>query len=161
MSPRARTSRSVPDPIASFFEELSSKGHEPLLHHASGTLRLDLQLESGIERWYLTMATGDLTVSHRNARADATIRMDRKLFEGMTKGTVNVTAALLRGVFGIEGDLGLCSPSFVPAVPRAAAFASIVPRAAEGVGRMSADLVKILDGNTFVVSDARATSRRR
>ena len=75
----------MPDPVASFFEELSSKGHDPLLHHASGTLRLDLQLETGIERWYLTMAKGDLAVSHRNAKADATIRMDRKLFEGMTR----------------------------------------------------------------------------
>jgi len=103
----ASSSRSVPDPIASFFEELSSKGHEPLLHHASGTLRLDLQLETGIERWYLTMAKGDLSVSHRNARADATIRMDRKLFAGMTRGTVNLTAALLRGVLQIDGDLNL------------------------------------------------------
>jgi putative sterol carrier protein len=107
LSPTARTSRSAPDPVASFFEELSSKKHDPLLHHASGTLRLDLQMETGIERWYLTMAKGDLTVSHRNARADATIKMDRKLFEGMTRGTVNLTAALLRGVLQIDGDLNL------------------------------------------------------
>ena len=69
MSPTARTSRTVPDPIASFFEELSSKGHEPLLHHASGTLRLDLQLETGIERWYLTMAFDRLLPGPRRSRA--------------------------------------------------------------------------------------------
>ena len=107
MSPTARTSRSGPDPIASFFEDLSSRGHEPLLHHASGTLRLDLKLEKGVERWYITMVKGDVAVSHRNAKADASIRMDRKLFEGMTRGTVNLTAALLRGVLQIEGDLNL------------------------------------------------------
>ena len=33
--------------------------------------------------------------------------MDRKLFEGMTRGTVNLTAALLRGVLQIDGDLTL------------------------------------------------------
>jgi len=107
LSPTARTSRSGPDPIASFFEDLSSRGHEPLLHHASGTLRLDLKLEKGVERWYITMVKGDVAVSHRNAKADASIRMDRKLFEGMTRGTVNLTAALLRGVLQIEGDLNL------------------------------------------------------
>jgi len=107
MSPTARSSPSKPDPIASFFGDLASKGHEPLLHHASGTVRLDLRLENGAERWYLTMAKGDLTVSHRNAKADATIGMDRKLFEGMTRGTVNLTAALLRGVLKIDGDLSL------------------------------------------------------
>jgi len=107
LSPTASTSRSGPDPIASFFEDLSSRGHEPLLHHASGTLRLDLKLEKGVERWYITMVKGDVAVSHRNAKADASIRMDRKLFEGMTRGTVNLTAALLRGVLQIEGDLNL------------------------------------------------------
>jgi len=107
MSSPARTSRTRPDPVASFFGNLVSKGHDPLLHHASGTLRLDLQSETGVERWYLTMASGDVTVSHRNAKADATIGMDRKLFEGMTRGTVNLSAALLRGVLQIDGDLNL------------------------------------------------------
>ena len=107
MSPVARASRPKPDPISTFFTDLASKGHEPLLHRASGTLRLDLPLESGVERWYVTMTKGDVAVSHRNARADATLRMDRKLFEGMVKGSVNLTAALLQGVIQIEGDLNL------------------------------------------------------
>jgi SCP-2 sterol transfer family len=107
VSPTERRSRSRPDPIASFFGDLASKGHDPLLHHASGTLRLDLQSGDGVERWHLAMAKGDIVVSHRNAKADATIRMDRKLFEGMTRGTVNLMAALLRGVLRIEGDLSL------------------------------------------------------
>ena len=46
-------------------------------------------------------------MSHRNAKADAVMRTDKKLFDGMTQGTVNLTAALLRGVLEIEGDLGL------------------------------------------------------
>jgi putative sterol carrier protein len=106
MSTSAKT-RSRPDPVARFFEELVSKGHEPLLHHASGTLRIDLSMEEGLERWFVTMTRGDVTVSHRNARADTTIGMDRKLFQGMVGGTVNLSAALLRGVLHIEGDLGL------------------------------------------------------
>lgn len=107
MSPVTRAPRSRPDPVAAFFAELASKGHEPLLHHASGTFRLDLQSASGPERWYLTMTKGDVVVSHRNAKADATVGMDRKLFEGMVKGSVNLSAAILRGVIQVDGNLGL------------------------------------------------------
>ena len=107
MSSTAKTSRSRPDPVDAFFAELTSKRHEPLLHHTTGSLRLDLQTEDGVECWYLSMVRGDVSVSHRNAKADATIRMDRKLFAGMTRGSVNLTAALLRGVLQINGDLTL------------------------------------------------------
>ena len=48
-----------------------------------------------------------MSVSHRNAKADSVMRTDKALFEGMAKGTVNQTAALLRGVVEIEGDVGL------------------------------------------------------
>ncbi|MGP8063344.1 MAG: SCP2 sterol-binding domain-containing protein [Acidimicrobiales bacterium] len=109
MSPTARTARSRPDAAATFFENLVSKGHEPLLHHASGTVRFDLRDGEAVEHWYLTMVKGAVSVSHRNAKADAAIRMDRKLFEGMTRGTVNLTASLLRGLLEVEGDLGLLS----------------------------------------------------
>jgi putative sterol carrier protein len=103
----AKASRTRPDPVEAFFAELASKRHEPLLHRASGSLRVDLQTQDGVERWYLSLVRGDVSVSHRNAKADAILRMDRKLFEGMTRGTVNLTAALLRGVLQIEGDLTL------------------------------------------------------
>ncbi len=107
MGPAATRTRSRPDPVEAFFGELVSKGHEPLLHHASGILRIDLRLEDGVERWLLTMTRGDVAVSHRNGRPDATLRMDRKLFEGMVRGSVNLGAALLRGVLEADGDLNL------------------------------------------------------
>ena len=96
-------------PGRQILRELASKGHEPLLHHASGTLRFDLR--DGTRRRALVRhhGQGDVTVSHRNAKADAVMRIDKKLFEGMAKGTVNLTAALLRGVVEVEGDLGLLS----------------------------------------------------
>jgi hypothetical protein len=50
---------------------------------------------------------GRVTVTHRNTKADAIMRTERKLFDGMAKGTVNIDAALLRGVVNFEGDLGL------------------------------------------------------
>ena len=109
MSPTTRPKGGA-DAATKLFEEMVSKGHEPLLHHTSGTVRIDLTDGLGgavIERWYLTVHRGDVAVSHRNAKADAVMRTDKKLFEGMARGTVNENAALLRGVLEIEGDVGL------------------------------------------------------
>jgi putative sterol carrier protein len=106
MSPKKRSGKR-PDAAAAMFEELVSKGYEPLLHHASGTLRIDLTAGTGPEHWYVTITGGNVSVSRRNVRADAVLRTTKDLFEGMAKGTVNATAALLRGVAEVEGDVAL------------------------------------------------------
>jgi putative sterol carrier protein len=72
-------------------------------------VRFDLRDGEAVEHWYITMAKGDVSVSHRCAKADATMRMDKKLFEGMTRGTANLTASLLRGLLEVDGNLGLLS----------------------------------------------------
>ncbi|MGO8870194.1 MAG: SCP2 sterol-binding domain-containing protein [Acidimicrobiales bacterium] len=107
MSPTPRSTRSRPEPAAVFFEDLASRKHDARLHHATGTVRIDLRDDAGIEHWYVTMAKGDVSISRRNAKADSVVRMDKKLFEGMVKGSVNFNAALLRGVLEVEGDIGL------------------------------------------------------
>jgi putative sterol carrier protein len=121
MSPTARRPRT--DRIQAFFEELASKGHEPLLHRATGTVRLDLRTDDAVEHWALSFVKGDISVSRRNARADASVGMERKLFEGMVKGTVNLNAALLRGVIDVHGDLGLvfALDRLLPGPPRSRA----------------------------------------
>ena len=86
-------------------------------------------------------------MSSANDKADAVIRCDKALFDDIVTGQANAMAALLRGAIGVEGDLG--ARAVVPAA---------LPRPAEGRTRgrpMSDGLVKILDGNTFVVSDRR------
>jgi putative sterol carrier protein len=96
------------DPTGAFLEDLASRGHDPLLHQAAGTLRIDLLEESGgEERWYVTMSKGDIRVGRRPVKADAVMRAERALVDGMVTGKVNATAALLRGVLEVEGDLGL------------------------------------------------------
>src|SRR6202050_1893095 len=109
MTSSPRTARPRPDVTATYFANLAARGHEPRLRRASGTVRLDLRSGEKVEHWYLTMVKGDISVSHRNAKADATVGMDKKLFEGMTRGTVNCTASLLRGLIAVEGALSLLS----------------------------------------------------
>ena len=99
-----RVEGSVSDPIEEFFERLARRGSEPLLRRASGSLRIDLQDGTTTERWFVTIEGGDVTVSHRNAKADGVIRTSKAQFEGMVTGRVNAMAAALRGVVSLEGD---------------------------------------------------------
>jgi putative sterol carrier protein len=90
-----------------FFDGLATRGYEPLLDSTSGTLRFDVADGRKTDHWYVTVKKGDVTVSHDDAEADAVLRLDKKLFEGVTAGTVNSMAAMLRNQIRAEGDLGL------------------------------------------------------
>ena len=94
-------------PTATFFAELAARGHEPLLKSTSGTIRFDLVDDAGLAHWYVTVEEGDVAVSHKRAKADAVVRLERRTFDGMATGAVNVTAAVLRGEVVPDGDLGL------------------------------------------------------
>jgi putative sterol carrier protein len=92
------------EPIEEFFERLMHDGRDPLLRRADGSLRIDLTSGTKTERWFITMQGGDVSVSHRNAKADSVIRTSKDQFEGMIAGTVNAMSAALRGVVSLEGD---------------------------------------------------------
>ena len=98
---------------------------------------------------------GHLTVSHKGGAADTVVRLSRRLFEGMASGETNILSAMLRGEVVLEGDYRLMimlrrhhSEASGGSSARAGR------RLCEEAG-MSDGLVKILDGNTFVVSDER------
>ena len=95
------------DAIAEFFDRLAGGGHDPRLEKATGTLRFDLEDGEATIHWFVTIDRGDIAVSHRNVKADCIVRMSRGLFDRLVKGETNLVAAVLRGVMGVEGDLGL------------------------------------------------------
>ena len=103
------TDVSTADPTAEFFRGLVEQGHHPLLATTQGTLRFDLVDDDHdrVERWFVTVSKGDVTVSHKNAKADAVARTDRALFDRISSGTENAMAALLRGALLPEGDIAL------------------------------------------------------
>jgi len=101
------TSERRRSPTAAFFDDLAGRGREPLLKSASGTIRFDLVDGDHVEHWTAIIDRGDVAVSHSRARGDAVVRLDKKTFDGLTCGTVNATAALLRGDLEVTGDLGL------------------------------------------------------
>ena len=95
------------DTTAQFFEELGRRGHEPLLQHATGTIRFELAQGKRTDRWLVSIKKGDITVSHGNGEADTVVNADEALFHRLVSGEQNAMAALLRGAVGVEGRVQL------------------------------------------------------
>ena len=119
------------EPIEEFFERLTRGGPDRLPGRADGSLRIDLTSGTTIERWFITMHGGDVSVSHRNAKADSVIRTSKDQFEGMIAGTVNAMSAALRGVVSLEGDPTLLV-QFQRALPGPPATGTVQRAAAKG-----------------------------
>jgi len=116
-----------------FFDALAKRGHEPLLQSASGTLRFDLVDGKAVEHWSVAVKKGDVSVSHKEAKADAVVRLDRDLFDRIVTGRENAMAAALRGVLVPEGDLGLVM-SFQRLFPGPPTARGAAPAAKRGKG---------------------------
>jgi putative sterol carrier protein len=97
------------DVTAEFFNELGRRGHDPRLHGATGTIRFDLVHDKGTDRWLVDIRKGDISVSRRNAKADAVIRTDRALFKKIASGETNAMAAAMRGELDVDGKLELAA----------------------------------------------------
>ena len=69
-----------------------------------GETRFELVDDKRVDRWFLDVDNGDLAVSRKNRQADCTFRADKALFDGIARGDVNATAAVLRGAVAVEGD---------------------------------------------------------
>ena len=95
------------DPTGEFFAELGSRGHEPMLRRATGTLRFDLLDGTSKAQWSVGHKNGDVSVSQTNADADCVVTTDRSLFDAIVRGEKNAMAAVLRGEIGVEGDTEL------------------------------------------------------
>ena len=108
------------DATARFFDALGERGHEPLLEKATGTLRFDITQGSRVDRWFVSIARGDVAVSKKGGDADVVVRVERGLFEKLARGRENAFAAMLRGAIGIEGrpQLMVLFQRLLPSPPR-------------------------------------------
>lgn len=92
------------DATTEFFSALEARRHEPLLEKTRGSLRFDLKSGKRTTRWLIEIEKGDVSISHRNSKADCVVRAKKSLFDGIAGGQQNAMAAVLRGEVGIEGD---------------------------------------------------------
>lgn len=95
------------DATTQFFDDLASRGREPLLGGTRGSLRFDLADGSRSEHWYVRIKDGDIDVSRGDAKADCVIRTDREVFDSIVGGNLNAMVAYLRGLLAGEGDVAL------------------------------------------------------
>jgi putative sterol carrier protein len=96
--------RGVGDPTAAFFDDLRQREHEPLLAHKKGSVHIELTDNGRTEHWLVAFDDGRIDVSHRNRRADSTMRADKALFDQVVQGQANALTAFMRGAVSLDGD---------------------------------------------------------
>jgi len=103
---RASFVAAAADPVTQFFAALDEPGHLATLEGDSTVIRFDVLDGKKAERWHVSIARGEVAVTHDDRPADATVRIDRRHFEAMVTGYLNAQAAFLRGLFACEGSVG-------------------------------------------------------
>ena len=143
------------DATTEFFQELGARGHEPLLEKATGTVRFDLSdgKRTGTLGGNDQEGRRHSVAKERSGRLRLPLPTEASSIE-IVKGEVNAMAALLRGVIDADGDpeLLVLFQRFFPGRRARPAGPRLPVYEAQA---MNDGLVKILDGNTFVVSDSR------
>jgi putative sterol carrier protein len=92
------------DATADFFGDLGRPEEQPKLGSITGTIRVDLDHGKSTDHWLLTIDSGSVTVSNRNAKADAIVHADKQLFDRVVRGEANAMASILRGLITVEGN---------------------------------------------------------
>ena len=95
------------DQAATFFKELGQKRHMRLLEGTSGTILLELAEGKKVDKWYVDIKRGDVTVSRKGGDADCVIKTDKDTFHAIIAGQTNAVAAVLRGVVELQGKVSL------------------------------------------------------
>jgi predicted lipid carrier protein YhbT len=95
------------DSSRAFLERLNEQGFDARLGRARGTLRFEVRDEGRVEQWFLSLDRGAIHVSQDDGPADCVVRVDRPVLDGIVDGTVNPTAAFLRGVIWATGNFDL------------------------------------------------------
>ena len=97
----------VTDVAEQFLTAFGDRGFEPLLAKTSGTLAIHLLGGAGVDEWVVIVDKGNVTVRRGGGATDATLTLERSLFERMVLGRANATAAVLRGEAHVDGSLEL------------------------------------------------------
>jgi hypothetical protein len=92
------------DATTEFFNALSQRRFEPMLQGVNATVRFDITDVGRVSHWLLAVSDGELGVSPGEGTADCVVGADRRLFDGVASGRVNMVAALARGELSVEGN---------------------------------------------------------
>jgi SCP-2 sterol transfer family len=106
---QARSAPAEADPISQFFDDLARPGHLATFESESATIRLDVPGgDARVDRWFITIHDGDVSVTHNRGPADAVVTIARPAAVQMVTGRLNAQAAMLRGLLTCEGSMAAC-----------------------------------------------------
>jgi putative sterol carrier protein len=101
--PAQQGALTVTDPTSDFFGNLETHG-APLLANVEASIRIDLDQGKTTQHRLLTIDRGKVSVSQKNAKADAVLHTDKEMFDRLVQGEVNPIASFLRGLWRAEGN---------------------------------------------------------
>ena len=96
-----------PDLVEGFFQDLSGRGHDPLLDRLNSVGRFEVVEGEHTDCWLVAVKGGHITVSQGGGDADWVMRADRETMNEVIRGDTGVLAAYLSG----DLDVGLQDPS--------------------------------------------------
>jgi putative sterol carrier protein len=108
-----------------FFDRIAEQEFDAHLGSARGTLQIDIGQGKSAEHWFVTLDRGAISVAHAGV-ADCVIATDAATFDKIAEGRLNPTAAALRGLIRIDGDIDVLYyfQRLFPAPPRAGRVAA-------------------------------------
>jgi putative sterol carrier protein len=86
-----------------FFESLESRVDESKTAGMNNSYLFDID---GAGKWHVTVEDGKVSVSERDADADAIIATSEETFSKMVTGEQNPTSAYMTGKLKVKGDMG-------------------------------------------------------
>lgn len=95
------------DSAEDFFTSIGVNRHVPRLARCHGAVRFDIMTPDGVDSWRVDIIKGEVTATRDRSPAEAVVRAEKAIVDGVVRGDVNPVAATLRGVLVVEGNWDL------------------------------------------------------
>ena len=94
------------DPTSDFFDGLGQP-EARRLGNVTASIRVDLDRGTATDHWLVAIDKGNISVSRKNVKAEATLHTDKEVFDRLALGEASPLASMLRGLVRAEGDTEL------------------------------------------------------
>jgi putative sterol carrier protein len=91
----------------SLLEALAERSTEQPVKAFNGVVRFDVRDGDRVDKWYLTIVKGVVTVGREGGEPDCVLSGDVATFDAVLGGKANAMAALLRGALAARGEIVL------------------------------------------------------
>jgi len=91
----------------SLLETLAERSQEQPITAFNGIVRFDVRDGDRVEKWYLTITKGVVTVAREGGEPDCVLAGDVTTFDAVLSGKANAMAAILRGALVPRGKFVL------------------------------------------------------